>query len=66
MRIQAEHRLRLIIRRVDYFATFVYLYCLYFQDGFLGVAKHFVLQYGGGFEMRGIRLYKVNKKSLCT
>jgi hypothetical protein len=56
MRIQAEHRLCLIIRRVDYFATFVYLYCLYFQDGFLGVAEHFVLQYGGGFEMRGIRL----------
>jgi len=43
MQVQAKNRLRRIIRNVDYFATLVYLYCLYFQDGFLGVARHFVM-----------------------
>jgi hypothetical protein len=43
MQVQATNRLRRIIRKVDYFATLLYLYYLYFQDGFLGVARHFVM-----------------------
>jgi hypothetical protein len=43
MGVQAKNGLPLFIRRVDYFATLVYLYYLYFRDGFLGVAEHFVL-----------------------
>jgi len=41
MQVQAKNPLRLIIHRirVDYFATLVYLHCLYFQDGFLGVGE---------------------------